>query len=122
MRSYLSTMTISKLQNQVCVRSCFKYCYIWLDFSVLAQKRQLILNRHLKNYVACLEGIFFLMMFSYFFKVFNLVNTGNISQEEKFAISISWSAEFTTLISRSPICISLILINEVGKYLNCNNV
>ena len=32
------------------------------------------------------------------------------------------SAKFATLISWSPTCIPLILLNEIGKYLKCNNV
>ena len=32
------------------------------------------------------------------------------------------SAKFTILISWSPICIPLILINEIGKYLSSSNV
>ena len=31
------------------------------------------------------------------------------------------SAKFTTLISWSTICVPLILINDIGKYLSCNN-
>ena len=38
---------------------------------------------------------------------------------KKMAVS---SAKFTILISWSPICIPLLLINQISKYLSCNNV
>ena len=42
---------------QVGVRSYSKCYYFWPDFSVIAKKHKLLLNCHLKNYVASLEDI-----------------------------------------------------------------
>ena len=63
------------------------------------------------------EFIFELDASSYSFKITCIMLRQVISLKNMLVSS----TKFTILISWFPICIPLILINEIGKYLSCNN-
>ena len=66
-----------------------------------------------------LPNIFFeLDTSSYSFKITCILLKQVISLKKR----VVSSAKFTILISWSPICISLILVNKIGNYLSYNNV
>ena len=115
MSSYLSAKQINMLRLQVGVRSYSKCHYIGIDFIVLAKKHKLVLNCHLKNYVASLEDIF---TFSYFhIKLFNNCRSHNKCCSPRPPVKIYVSLErlfFASLKTNVP---NLFLYYPLNKVL-----